>query len=373
MTHKKPHVMHVIDSLAPGGAERMLVDIVNNIDRDNFSVSVCITRSNHALSKELHQDIPFMALDRKWRFDPKGFTRLKQFSNKQKVDIYHVHSRSTLKFLLTTRLLGFCRSPIVFHDHFGSLHIDNSVPLWFKYQGVKQLAHYIGVCDGLGKWAANASVPGEMISVIGNGLDLGRFENISPLNLHKRLDIPADKLIGIAVGTIRADKGIDLLIDACSHFPEKDLPHFVIVGKEIDDAFNDLCKKKIVELGLGEYFHCVGVQENALSWIKGADFAVMSARSESGPLVLIEYMLCKVPFAAFNVGWVSNLIYQYFPNFFSEPCDTEQLYQQLSQLTKGKPNDLSDRSLIAYDLAKKLFNIKDRIPIIENIYKQVLG
>ena len=114
MTKNNPHVMHVIDSLAPGGAERMLVDIANNIDRDQFSVSVCITRSNNALAKVLHPDIPFMALDRKWRFDPKGFTRFKQFSNEHSVDIFHVHGRTSFAFLLMARVLGLCKSPLFY-------------------------------------------------------------------------------------------------------------------------------------------------------------------------------------------------------------------------------------------------------------------
>jgi len=84
---KNISVMHVIDSLAPGGAERMLLDIVNNLDNEEYRISVCVTRSNQSLSRELHPDIPFMTLGRKWRFDPKGFIGFKQFSNQQK----HLH------------------------------------------------------------------------------------------------------------------------------------------------------------------------------------------------------------------------------------------------------------------------------------------
>jgi glycosyltransferase involved in cell wall biosynthesis len=260
----------------------------------------------------------------------------------------------------------------VFHDHFGSLHLDNSVPLWFKIFGAKALAHYIGVCDGLSSWAAGAGVPAENISVVGNGLDLSRFEKIKGLNLHSLLTIPVDKPIGIVVGTIREDKGLDLLIEACTHFNLEDMPYFVIVGTEFDDDFNRNCKNQLKELGLLTYFKFAGIQENALAWIKGADFAVMPARSESGPLVLIEYMMCGVPFAAFNVGWVSNLLQKYMPACFAEPVDTVQLYHLVNELVNEPGEKLIERTSKGRELAGNLFDIKDRIPIFEEIYRKVL-
>jgi len=366
-------VMHVIDSLAPGGADRMLLDIVNNLDIEKYRVSVCITRSNQALSSELHSDIPFITLGRKWRFDPEGFTGFKQFSDQQDVDVYHVHGRSSYSFVLLARLLGFCKAPIVFHDHYGSLHIDNSVPLWFKVFGAGALAHYIGVCEGLASWAADAGVPEEKITVVGNGLDLSRFEKIKALNLHSLVNIPVDKPIGIVVGTIRADKGLDLLIDACMHFNHEDMPYFVIVGTEFDDDFNRTCKNKLKGAGLESYFKFAGIQENALAWIKGADFAVMPARSESGPLVLIEYMLCEVPFVAFNVGWVSNLVQKYLPDNFADPGEIEQLYSRIMACLVITPEEMKNRIKRGKKFAEELFDIKDRIPLITDIYQKILN
>lgn len=372
MPEKLPRVLHVIDSLAAGGAERMLIDIVNNIHKDKYQVSVCVTRSNKTLSRELQSDIPFMTLGRKWRFDPMGFIHFKQFSDKQQVDIFHVHGRTSYSFLLMTRLLGLGKSPIVLHDHYG-VHLDNSVPVWFKVNGAKELAHYIGVCEELAGWAAKAGVPLEKISVVGNGLDMDRFKNVKPLNLHSLLDIPDDKPIGIVVGTIRAEKGLDLLIEASLHFKEKAMPYFVIVGKEIGDEFNRICKNKILDSGLQAYFRFVGVQDNALAWIKGADFAVMPARSESGPLVLIEYLMCGLPFAAFNVGWVSNLLQKYIPECFAEPGDTSQLYHLINDLLNEPKEKIIARTAKGRKLAGNLFDIKDRIPTFEGIYQKVLS
>ena len=50
------HVLHVIDSLARGGAERMLVDIANTSAVRHLRVSVCVTRSGQDLSSDLRPE-----------------------------------------------------------------------------------------------------------------------------------------------------------------------------------------------------------------------------------------------------------------------------------------------------------------------------
>jgi len=70
------HVMHVIDGLAVGGAERMLVEIANHTCRSDIKTSVCVTRSDITLAKELRTDIPIVVLNRKGRFDPEAFRRI---------------------------------------------------------------------------------------------------------------------------------------------------------------------------------------------------------------------------------------------------------------------------------------------------------
>lgn len=372
MTAQRINVMHVIDTLAVGGAERMLVDIANNLDRDKFNVFVCVTRNTCTLSSELREGIPFRALKRGSRYNLKGFVSLKQFVSEQNVDIFHAHGRSTYSFLLAASLLGFIKKPIILHDHYGSLHVDTRVPAWFKLVGARKLSHYIGVCEGLGAWAHKAGVPEQKISIIGNGLDLTRFEQVNALDLHSLLDIPLDKPIGISVGTIRSDKGLDLLIEACSNFRKEQMPYFVIIGKDNNDIYPDSCRRQLQTAGLSEFFRFAGAQQNALNWIKGADFAVMAARSESGPLVLIEYLMCGLPFAAFNVGWVSELINQHLPQQFASPLDTEDLFQHIQNVLHLTEAKKLEQAVNGKNLAKRLFDINDRIPAFSLIYNGIL-
>src|SRR5262249_9007541 len=122
------HVMHVIDSLCLGGAERMLVDIANATVADGHRVSACITRDGRDLANELRPEVHLWVLARQKRLE---WAALKQFAaiiKEHKVDLLHVHGRSTFSFAATVKTLGLIRIPILLHDHYGQIEIDTSVP-----------------------------------------------------------------------------------------------------------------------------------------------------------------------------------------------------------------------------------------------------
>jgi len=364
--------MHVIDSLAIGGAERMLVDIANATDPEMYTVSVCVTRNASDLASELKSHIPFTALHRKYSFDPRGFIRLRKYSRSQNVDLYHAHGRSTYSFLCAAQKLGFIDSPVILHDHFGNIEIDERVPFWFQKIGVSNLAYYIGVCDLLAKWARNSGVLAERIAVVENALDLQRFELTPSLNIRSRLNIPRDQKIGMMVGNLRFAKGLDLLIESCNQIPQNKLPVFVIIGKDADPEYTNMCRKRIQNINLEQFFHFVGLQENSVAWMKGADFGVIPSRSESGPLVLIEFMACGLPFVAFNVGGISQQVSQLLPDQFTHPENVEQFASKLLRLQNMPEKELNANAAAAKELAYQLFDIKSRMPALYRIYNSVL-
>src|ERR1041385_2477419 len=114
------HILHVIDGLGLGGAERMLVDIANASVADGHRVSVCITRNATTLVPELDSQIDVLVLNRTRQFTPAATHRLAQWQSARHCDVLHVHLRSSVTFMLLVRALEGLRKPIVFHDHYRS-------------------------------------------------------------------------------------------------------------------------------------------------------------------------------------------------------------------------------------------------------------
>lgn len=364
--------MHLIDSLAVGGAERMLVDMVNALNPLEFAVSVCVTRKTSTLASQIRKGIPFEVLNRQYTFDPAGFYRLHKYAEEQGVEIFHAHGRSTFAFLCVAHFLGVIKKPIILHDHYGDIVNDKSIPYWFPWVKKRYLAHYIGVSDLLGKWAVYAGVPKKRVSVVENGLDLNRFCQNTKEDIRAKLLISHDQKICIMVGNLRPAKGLDLLIQSCSGIPIGLLPAFVIVGKDADPVYTRMCKELVKKAKLEAFFHFVGPQEDSIAWIKGADLAVMPSRSESGPLVLIEYLACGLPFIAFNVGGISQQVSEKLPEFFAPPEDVEGFQEKLIALLRtirDKPYDHFDK---LKSIALQMFDIRTRLPAIEDIYQTLL-
>lgn len=83
-------VVLVVDDLGFGGAERQVVELVNNMDRDRFEVHICTPSSHLPLRnqlKGLENNLHVVA--RKFRFDFTVVLRLAILLRKLKADIVH--------------------------------------------------------------------------------------------------------------------------------------------------------------------------------------------------------------------------------------------------------------------------------------------
>ena len=109
-------IMHVIDSLEIGGAERMLVEIANAAAADGHEVFACVTRSVTTLAADLHPKIKLIALNRRRPLDLPAMRRFADDAHRHCVDVFHAHGRTTLSFVAAARTLRLTRIPIVFLD-----------------------------------------------------------------------------------------------------------------------------------------------------------------------------------------------------------------------------------------------------------------
>jgi glycosyltransferase involved in cell wall biosynthesis len=364
--------MHVIDSLDIGGAERMLVDMVNNIDPERYSVSVCVTRSAAPLQHEIHRDIPVKLLHRKYKWSIAGFTKLAEFSLQQRVDLYHAHGLSTFSFLLFAKRLGIIQKPILLHDHFGDIEIARATPKWFKYWGRASLDYYVGVSKKLVDWAINAGVSQTRATTIENALDIKRYAQVPAINLHHVFQVPIEKKVAVMIGNIRPSKGLDILIRVCTSLNRDIIPVFVILGRVQDASYYKTCQDMIAKADLEEFFIFLGAQPDRIAWIKGADFAVIPSISESGPLVLIEYIACGLPFASMKVGGISELVYPSIPDAFASPLDIDRfsaILNRLAILPKIELKVLGEK--IQKDILE-MFDIRNKLSCWYAIYDEII-
>lgn len=366
------HVLHVIDQLAVGGAERMLVDLANQTSLDGYRVSVCITRAGGELKSELRPEIEVLELARQRRFDWQAICQLGRFVRQQQVDILHVHGRFSFSLVALAKALRFIPLPVLLHDHYGTIETDRSVPYWFRFASKYYLNQYVGVYCQLGKWAFAAGIPPEHIHVIGNALDLQRLMVKSSIPECSDFSRKRRGLTGVTVAGIRREKGTDTLLRAIAQVPRDLAFSLLIVGRSADDAFTDQCRNLCSELGITDRVEFLGLRRDVPTLLQQADFAVMSSRSESGPLVLIEYMAFGLPFVATRVGDISQKVELLGLDEFIPPEDPNKMADAIERLLRLPSEERQHRGATGQKIAEQHFDIRAVAPEWYKLYKQMV-
>jgi glycosyltransferase involved in cell wall biosynthesis len=63
-----------------------------------------------------------------------------------------------------------------------------------------------------------------------------------------------------------------------------------------------------------------------------------TSKSETGPLVLIEYLAQGLPFLAYDTGEVASILKPYFPEYFMDNFDIDKWEQRITKLLKENPD-----------------------------------
>jgi glycosyltransferase involved in cell wall biosynthesis len=360
----------VIDSLQIGGAERMLIDLANVTVELGHRTSVCATRSAGPLAAELRPEIGLHMLDRRSRFDLAGLRRVRRLIRTSGADVLHVHGRSSFSLMAALRAVTPGCPPIVLHDHFGRIEIDTRLPSWFRHWGRRALAAYVGVHPQLGAIAAAAGVPADRIHTIGNALDLGRLLRAEPLDVRRELGLPAT-VVGIMAANLRPEKGLHVLVEALGCCDPGRRPIIVVAGREADPEYVRRCRERITALGLNDRLVLAGERPDLPRLIRGADFAVMPSVSESGPLVLIEYLVAGLPVVATRTGEIGRGLAEAGLPGFIPPNNPQALAAALEQIATATGHELRVRGEAGHHLARERFEIRGVMGRWLEIYHQI--
>jgi glycosyltransferase involved in cell wall biosynthesis len=375
------HVLHVIDGLGLGGAERMLVDIANRTVADGHRVSVCVTRTTTTLARELDPRIRLLVLGRRTRVSPLALLRLARFVRGERVDVIHAHMRSTVAFVLQLRVSRAIRTPIVFHHHGFALHagttagtveIDTSVPTWFRI-GQRFVGHYVGVYDKLTAWARRAGMDVARTSTIPNAIDFARFTGAPVADIRGELGLDAGAVVALLVATVRRDKGIEMLIDALARTAARDRVHVVIAGVEGEPAYAAACKARLAGLGCAHRVTFLGGRTDIPSLLPAADLGLLSSHTESGPLVLIEYLATSLPIVSTRVGEIGARLADLGVPGFVAPGDAEAFARELDVVLALSPAERRARGQLGRRLVADGWDIRNVMPRWYAVYRDAIA
>ena len=316
--NKEKKVLQIISRLDSGGAEKVFVDICNILNKNGYDVTILYTRSPGELSRLLSNEITQISLDRNFRFN---FLAILNFIGiVRNYKTVHIHLRNTFFFAKTIMSLIPKRNwNVVFHDHFGTIDIDKKVPFLLKV--LKKDYKYIGVSETLCSWAHDNLSGLKGIFNLPNIrlIDEKTDYEISTCELTKQ-----DTLKFVQVSNIHPVKNIEHSINIIAEIRKTKNVHLTIYGFIANkDYYNELIRL-IQTLELYDHVKFIHNELNIPSVLSYYHFGLYTSKSESGPLVLIEYLSRGLPFLSFNTGEVVKQLINEYPQFIIDNYDIKQ-------------------------------------------------
>jgi glycosyltransferase involved in cell wall biosynthesis len=322
-------VMHVIESLEIGGAERMAVNLANVTPRERYRTHLCTTKHGGPLEESLAADVGRLRLECKGGFDNlRAWRRLRAYVRRQHIDILHAHGWS----LFAARLVAFGPKPpkLIWHDHFGRYALVER-PVWLYRLASRRTDAVIAANEPLAAWSrARLGVSAHRVRYIPNFISA-----VEP-------DAEPAELPGtrggriVSVANFRAQKDHLTLVRALAHVVRQaPHAHLLLVGAGSDPAYRQLVSQEIERHQLGGHVTWLGERLDVHSILRACDIGVLSSSSEGLPLALIEYGMAGLAAVATDVGQCAEALDHGRAGILVPPRAPEQLAASLLTLLQS--------------------------------------
>lgn len=294
-------VLQLIDSLRPGGAEKMAVNIANALLPHMEGSYLCCTRQEGMLKDEIKPEVGYLFLDKKSRLDPTAILRLRKYIIENKIDIVHAHSTSF--FLAGILRLAGGHFKLIWHDHYGeSENLEER-----EYKVLKKFSRlFVGIISvntDLKDWSEN-NLNCKNVTEIRNFIP----EPNPDAKTTNRLKGSKDDFKIICVANLRPQKDHMNLLRAFEMLDPILNVSLHLVGENPETEYSESVLNAIKNSHYKERIFYYGSQPEIIPLLKQADVGVLSSRSEGLPLVLIEYGMTGIPVVCTDVGQCAEVI-----------------------------------------------------------------
>jgi len=291
-------VLQLIDSLNPGGAERMAVNIANALNNAGVDSFICTTREEGKLKSEIDEGVSYFYLKKLHTLDIAAILRIRRFIIAN--NIKYIHAHTTSYFFATLIKVLLPKIVIVWHEHHGNRIITtkrNNLSLYFCSMF---FSHIIVVNSELEDWCRKYL----------RTANVCYLPNFVPQAKSRKL-ADKDKTI-VCLANFRTPKNHQLLLEAYnivySRYPEWKLQ---LIGRDYKDLYSKELKVKIKDKGLINSIVFSTTEESISKQLLKASIGVLSSDSEGLPMAILEYGTANLAVICTNVGECKKVIGDY--------------------------------------------------------------
>jgi len=301
-------VLYVIDSLRIGGAETLLLDLLDGAAARGWSAQVAYFTPGPLEAEVAARGVTATRLSRAGLKDPRALTRAVALIRRWRPDVVHTHLvKSDLVGQSAAWLAGAPRRLLSLHN------VDpwrRRRPMSWLWRAATAGAHgRIAVSERVADHVADCGgARRDRLTVIDNGVDLRRFDPdvAQPMDLGAFGVGPDDVAVAI-VGRLTAQKDhANFLAAAARLAPTAPRATFLIVG---EGELRGALEAQAAALGLGpDRLRFTGALRDMPALLAAVDVIAFSSAWEGLPMALLEAMAMRRAVVSTAVGGVPGVL-----------------------------------------------------------------
>lgn len=302
-------ILHIINNLGTGGAERLLSDLVPLLDKEkDIEVEILVLNLDKSLFTEKleHNNIKIYNLDTKLK-SIKNIFKLTKLIKLNHYNVIHAHLFPTLYYVAFASLANTNKNTKFYYTEHSTNNKRRNKQIFrlvekFVYSRYdKIICISDSVESNLNNWIDNVK---NKTRIIHNGISIENFVNAEKICLHNELGINCKKSnVLCMIGRFNDAKDHKTLIDAFSMLEEQN--YLLLIG---EGNTQDYYKQYVNKLNLTDRVFFLNNRNDVPNILKSIDLFILSSHWEGFGLVAIEAMASKVPVIVSNVDGMKQIV-----------------------------------------------------------------
>ncbi len=370
-------VLFLIDSLGPGGAERLMVDLLPRLRQHRVVPTVVAIQERHGnlVADSLRGAGVTVDTIGIQRLRERGaLARVTQAIESAMPDVVHTQLEfSSILGSIAAHRLGIPSiSTIHTLDRPRRFSRDSArfrIMAWTLRHRAQRV---IAVSESARTHVlARAGLHKSKTMTIHNGIDLTEFARERPSarsEVRKQLGIARDAVVVATVAVLRQAKGIDDMLDALPFLLRRhpDLT-YLIVG---DGPHRSALEEHVAERGIAGSVRFAGTRSDVATMLAASDVFVHPSHAEALPTVVIEAMTAGLPVIATNVGGTPEIIESGATGILVPPHSSRLLADALERIlesprqARAMANAARRTAIDRFDIDRQVARLADEYRVL---------
>ena len=298
-------IIHFINNLATGGAEKLILETLPLLNNQNINVDLLLINGNETPFLKLlrkNEKIKIQYLTLRGLYNPLLiFKLIKILKN---YTIIHVHLFPALYYAALAKWIGKLNLKLVFTEHSTSnkrirIPLLKYIDRWIykKYDKIITISEKVEISI-----QKHLKLDNNHFVRIENGVNLNNIWQATPSEL-SFIENRKQKKILIQVSSFQYPKDQKTVIRALKHLPEN--VELILVGTGVLKTETENYAK---ELHLKNRVYFLGQRTDVAELLKASDIVILSSHYEGLSLSSIEGMASGKPFVACNVPGLREVV-----------------------------------------------------------------